>query len=102
LRAGQLLSAVATFAKPLKYDFEFPSSTIIRCLKRYLARGIDQVLLTAPRPRRPSAHSLTAAGWVNPATPKARAAGLKRPLRSMTINADEDTPATHRTPLDRT
>ncbi len=30
-------------------------------------------------------------GWVNPETPKARAAGLMHPLQSLTIGTDEDT-----------
>jgi transposase len=72
---------------------------IIRCLKRYLAREIYQVLVTPTRPRRPGPLN-GGGGRVNPETPQARAAGLKRPPRPSTITADEDT--THARAVDRT
>jgi transposase len=71
----------------------------IRCLKRYLAREIYQVLVTPRRPRRPGPPS-GRGGRVNPETPKARAAGLSRPPRPRTINPDED--PTPNPALDRT
>jgi transposase len=64
---------------------------IIRCLKRYLARELYQALLTPTRPRRPSSLS-GAGGRVNPETPQARAAGLKRLPAPRTIPADEGHP----------
>ncbi len=63
---------------------------IIRCLKRYLAREIYQVLVTRARPRRPSA-PCGRGGRLDPETPMARAAGLNRLPRPRTIPADEDT-----------
>jgi hypothetical protein len=72
---------------------------IIRCLKRYLAREIYQVLVTPTRPRRPGPLN-GRGGRVNPETPQARTAGLKRPPLPSTITADEDT--THTRAVDRT
>ncbi|WP_214370904.1 hypothetical protein [Pseudonocardia sp. H11422] len=63
---------------------------IIRCLKRYLVREIYQIMVTAGRPCRPGPPS-GRGGRVNPETPQARAAGLKRLPRPRTINADKDT-----------
>ena len=63
----------------------------------------------SPRPRRPG-RLIDCRGWVNPETPKARAAGLKQPLQSMTINArrghhpvalDSDIGASWRSPTAR-
>jgi len=91
------------------------------CTRRYLDRRTskgeqarDHPLLQAlpgPRELPGPGHSLpvlvvpaassTAAGGSTLKTPKARAAGLRHPLRSMTINADEDT-TTNDLPLDRT
>ena len=56
----------------------------IRCLQRGVARELYHALVAAPRPRRPG-RLIDGNGWVNPETPKARAAGLKHPLPSMTI-----------------
>jgi transposase len=59
---------------------------IIRCLQRYVARELYQALVSLP----PSSSSWPAHGlerWVNPETPKARAAGLMHPLQSLTIEA---------------
>jgi transposase len=72
---------------------------IIRCLKRYLVREIYQIMVTAGRPCRPGAPS-GRGGRVNPETPQARAAGLKRLPRPRTINADKD--PTRLPVLDRT
>ena len=59
---------------------------IIRCLQRYVARELYQALVRLPHPRRPG-RLMGWSGWVNPETPKARAAGLMHPLQSLTIGA---------------
>jgi hypothetical protein len=51
--------------------------------------GPSAALVALPAPRRPGQH-IECRRWVNPETPKARAAGLSRHLQSMTIAADED------------
>ncbi|MGH3572622.1 MAG: transposase [Pseudonocardiaceae bacterium] len=70
---------------------------IIRCLQRYVARELYQALVSLPRPRR-LGRLIDWSGWVNPETPKARAAGLTHPLQSMTIKTRR---GHHPEPLDR-
>jgi transposase IS116/IS110/IS902 family protein len=59
---------------------------IIRCLQRYVARELHRPWSVCPRPRRPG-RLRDWRGWINPETPKARAAGLMHPLQSLTIEA---------------
>jgi hypothetical protein len=47
---------------------------------RYLARELYQAVVSLPRPHRPG-RLTDCSGWVNPETPKARAAGLTHPPR---------------------
>jgi transposase len=71
---------------------------IIRCLQRYVARELYHVLVSLPRPQRPD-RLMDWSRWVNPETPKARAAELTHPLQSLTIKARQ---GHHPEALDRT
>jgi hypothetical protein len=70
---------------------------IIRCLQRYVARELYQVLASlAPSSSSWPPQRLERVG--HPETPKARAAGLTHPLQSLTIRARR---GHHPEPLDR-